>query len=298
MGKRSGKWNRVSASKPCPVCGSPDWCGVSEDGKVARCMRQASAKESPDANGTPGYIHDLDENLPRYVPDRPQREVKKLTTDELTKLAKGMYEHSHADARRREVARLLGVSVAALESLKVGYGCDRNGREYSSWPARDHRGTVVGIVRRYDDGSKKSYPGGSTGLFYGREWRDAGGPVLIVEGGSDTAAAITAGLSAIGRPSNTGGAERIRAMLGTVRAHSRRAIVIGEADSKPEKRGQMPGCPVDCEGCGVCWPGKAGAILVATQLGCQWVMVPEGSKDFRDALNKGMVWPGLIRAAC
>jgi hypothetical protein len=214
-----------------------------------------------------------------------------------------MFDDKRADARRRQVSAVLGVSVVSLELLKVGYGADRAG-EYSSWPARDWRGAIVGIVRRYDDGSKKSYPGGSTGLFYELEWHKRPGPVLIVEGGSDTAAAITAGLAAIGRPSNTGlgrdcGVRRMLQSTARARGTPRRAIVVGEADSKPEKRGtnpQMPHCTVDCGGCLHCFPGMAGAQMCAGQLGCPWVMPPEGCKDFRDAMNKGRLWPGLMQA--
>lgn len=37
-------WVRVKRNKPCPICGRPDWCSVSEDGTVVVCMRTESPK--------------------------------------------------------------------------------------------------------------------------------------------------------------------------------------------------------------------------------------------------------------
>jgi len=294
MARDSERWPEVTARNPCPICGGKTWCTIGP--RHINCHRAPSAKERETGAGL-SWLHPRDNAtaLPRV--EREKKETPKLTTAELTALARKMFDDKRADARRESVARSLGVSVASLTALRVGYGADRAG-EYSSWPARDWQGHIVGIVRRYDDGSKKSLKGGSTGLFYERDWLKRSGPVLIVEGGSDTAAAISLGLRAIGRPSNTGlGRDGgIKRMLSGARARTLRAIVIAEADSKPEKRGQAPGCPLDCQGCLTCFPGQAGAELVAKQLGCSWVLPPEGCKDFRDALNKGRLWPGLIQA--
>ena len=34
-------WVRVSRSSPCSICKEPDWCSVSADGALAKCMRVA-----------------------------------------------------------------------------------------------------------------------------------------------------------------------------------------------------------------------------------------------------------------
>jgi len=33
------KWIRVNKQRACPVCGKPDWCLISQDGKAAICAR-------------------------------------------------------------------------------------------------------------------------------------------------------------------------------------------------------------------------------------------------------------------
>src|SRR5215813_7942244 len=32
-------WVRVSRTSPCPICKEADWCSVSDDGALAKCMR-------------------------------------------------------------------------------------------------------------------------------------------------------------------------------------------------------------------------------------------------------------------
>lgn len=53
------KFKTVTTKKPCPVCGKPDWCGVTEDGALAICMRvsDGSLRES----GNNGFVHVLKE---------------------------------------------------------------------------------------------------------------------------------------------------------------------------------------------------------------------------------------------
>lgn len=276
----------------CPVCERADWCSVSDDGKVARCMRVESARESTGADGTLGWLHALETPMAVEV---PQEKVTKATLAEVKSVARSAYEHKLASAVRAKLAQELGVSVASLDSLRVGYGCDRSGAEWSSWPSRDGRGNVVGVSRRYSDGSKKTMPGHRCGVYYPLERKGLLGPVLIVEGGSDVAAALTVGLPAIGRPSNTGGADVIQTVLGEkVKA----AVVVGERDENPERRGTLQSCPVDCRGCLVCWPGLAGAKIVAKKLGCRFVLPPEGVKDFRECVRKGVAWWELVRCCC
>jgi len=48
---------RVSKSEPCPICNHPDWCSVSDDDKIAICMRVADGSVRETQNG--GFIHAL-----------------------------------------------------------------------------------------------------------------------------------------------------------------------------------------------------------------------------------------------
>src|SRR5690606_6224803 len=133
--------------------------------------------------------------------------------------------------------------------LGVGLGRDSLG-QYSSWPERDARHGTVGIVRRFADATKRHISGGARGLYVPLGWSRAKGPIFLPEGGSDTAAIIGIGLCAIGRPSNTGGVQRLVALLQNHR--NRQIIVLGENDRKPSRVGTTPQCPINCAGCAWC----------------------------------------------
>lgn len=70
-------------------------------------------------------------------------------------------------------------------------------------------------------------------------------PVVIVEGASDTAAILSLGLVAVGRPSATGGLSILAALV-----RGRKVVVFGENDEKPDGF----------------WPGKHGAEKTLTAL--------------------------------
>jgi hypothetical protein len=117
-------------------------------------------------------------------------------------------------------------------------------------------------------------------------------PLLLVEGMSDTAAAMTIGLQAIGRPSNTGGGPMLVALLR--RMHWQGPIVVlGENDWREPKMPKGMTHPADCKGCAFCWPGAYGAAQIAKIL---WdrlprprppilIRMPSQSKDLRQWVN-------------
>src|SRR5437879_4269411 len=57
------RMQRVSASKPCPICEKPDWCLRAEDGSAAICSRIESAKRCGEA----GWLHVLREPSQRAL---------------------------------------------------------------------------------------------------------------------------------------------------------------------------------------------------------------------------------------
>ena len=283
-------WSRVSRHEPCPVCGRQDYCTRTLDGTAVKCMRVKSAKQVIDKGGGVGWIHSLTNPLPPLPPPKPVV-VKADWTEE----CKAMFQHKKACQKRHEVAEKLSVSVKSLEMLRVGIGWDEwNGAEFSSWPSRDSAGRCIGYLRRYSDGSKRTNQGGSTGLFYTPGWLRNSGPLWIVEGGSDVAACESAGLAAIGRASNTYGGGWIRKMI-EGSSTKKRVFVVGERDEAPDRRGLTAGCPKDCDGCALCWPGLFGAKRVAAELSVSWVMVSKPYKDMRELLTSGGLWLDLMR---
>lgn len=176
-----------------------------------------------------------------------------------------------AGDQREELANLLGVKAAALEMLNVGW--DHKSQCWT-FPERNASGQIIGVCNRSLDGEKKRRAGGKAGLTYADNWDAGDHPVILVEGGSDTAALLGIGLPVVGRPSNRGGVDLLLELLGSV-PPSREIIVIAEQDQKPDGR----------------WPGRDGAISTAEQLSerldrrISWSLPPDHAKDSRAWLN-------------
>jgi len=184
-----------------------------------------------------------------------------------------------------ELARLFGVSATSLDALGVGWnGC--------CWaiPERSPSGMITDISMRAVDGAKWMVTGGRRGLVYADGFvRVSSHSILIVEGMSDTAAAMTLGLAAIGRPSNCTGGKMLAELL---RGWQGKIIVMGENDRREPK--PIPGFPhrAYCNGCQRCWPGQYGMMVVAKALRKTLIgrsvltrFPPKGAKDLRSWAN-------------
>lgn len=278
------EWIRVSRAAPCLACGKATWCTRSSDGRLAKCMRVAS--ERPASGDGGGWIHKVNgEPMNVTLPKKPER-----TEKDWTMLAQKCFEDGTDE--RVELALQLGVSIGSLERLKIGRGFDEFRRLwYSTWPELRPGGKVVGIIRRYRvsvsdaGGNKLTMQGSRHGLYLPLDWWCGKGPVVVPEGGSDTAALLTIGLSAIGRPSCVGG---VNMLIGALRDCDRPIIILGERDRKPERVGTNKQCSAKCEGCSWCWPGRAGAKVTSERLKeatgrrIIWRLPPDGAKDARD----------------
>jgi hypothetical protein len=138
------------------------------------------------------------------------------------------------------------------------------------WTFPESNGRIIGISRRYRDGTKKAEQGGARGLTIPEGWQQREGPVFCPEGPSDVLALTAMGLAAIGRPSNTGGVEQLAELLKFVPTATP-IVILGELDPKQDGK----------------WPGRDGAIKVATDLAAKldrrvsWALPPEEAKDVR-----------------
>ncbi len=169
--------------------------------------------------------------------------------------------------RSQELASALNLPERALAELEVGWLPEG---ECWTFPERDGRGNVCGILRRFRDGRKMAMPGGKRGLIIPPGWRDRDGPLFLVEGPSDAAALTAMGQPVIGRPSNRGGVDELAELLADL-PPDREVIVLGEIDAND--KGQ--------------WPGREGMEETAARLQSRLkrpvaMALPPGKKDVRD----------------
>jgi hypothetical protein len=183
----SAKWNRASATMPCPLCERERtcvWLGPADRPEVVVCFRKQSAVQAQ--NGL-GWVHVFEDH--RQPGSRPKVRGKIVPSfDPAT------FEALHRDCRDAldpedviSLADELGISSRSLDLLELGaYGPG----EVFTFPMRDGRDRVVGLRTRCPwSGAKRSISDSRSGLFFVPSLEMTGRHVLICEGPSDTAAA-------------------------------------------------------------------------------------------------------------
>ncbi len=258
------KWVRVSRQAPCAICKKPDWCTFTDDGALACCMRMAGARKA--RNG--GWVYRIGEDAeaPQRPPLPPSCDRKLLNC--------GAY---HAALRRkwdwRDVDGLsldLGVDMDALETLQPAF--DPLNQAFA-FPMRDGDGGVCGIRLRDFEGRKWAVRGSHEGLFYD-PGLVIGDDLVVCEGPTDTAAALTLGLRAVGRPSCAGGVAALAVLVRRLRI--REVIIVADRDA-PHRRPD-----------GSAWyPGRDGAEVFAHAIKRMWRLILPPAKDLRAWLHAG-----------
>lgn len=252
-------WVRVSKSFKCGICGKDNWCTWSPTLRGFCCMRVDS--KQPMRNG--GYFHrDLSEArpLPKPDPEKPKIDAAALMRD---------WAESTPDHWIRQHASQLKVSPLSLMSLGIVWA-----RPHHAWgfPMFNGNGLMVGIRLRTAAGRKWSVTGGHDGVFLCTEPPQY--TAYIVEGPTDSAAAITLGLFPIGRPNCRSAIAHTQVTINRLRI--KRCVVLRDNDVPgldPKRPYEQPGCD--------------GAIALAREL-----QVPVGSmvlptKDLRKFLEWG-----------
>jgi hypothetical protein len=104
------------------------------------------------------------------------------------------YQNSVQGPSLASFASNLGVTEASLLNLGVG-------RKSGAWtfPMWSARGVLIGIRLRHDGGGKLCVKGSKLGLFIPTRVIDSP-DLLITEGETDAAAALSVGLNVVGRP--------------------------------------------------------------------------------------------------
>jgi hypothetical protein len=280
------KWRTVTKRSPCTACGKPDWCAWTPDGERLKCERTVEVPAGMELveprDGGALFRFPRQAGGPRTTRSRARATSPPTGIDwqnESTRLQAKL-----SAERRAKLAHELGVARSALEAIRIGWAEREDLHRYRAggegwsddypagafaFPERDGRGRVVGLSFRTLDGRKgapHSDTGARRGLVVPTTLATTSDLVLLVEGATDVAAAVSLGLAAVGRPSNAGGVDDLAQLL-----RGLDVLVVGERDQKAS--GQ--------------WPGRDGAAGVATRLGTEWqkavdwVLPPDNAKDVR-----------------
>lgn len=242
-------WQRVTKKAPCPICNHGDWCTVGATGTC--CMRVESSH--PLKNG--GWLH-AHSSGPK-VPLPKKSKLPAVPSINSTKLILQWAEET-PETGLQTLAGSLGVSEDSLASLNAVWA-----KQHRAWafPMRDGYGNPVGIRLRADDGRKWAVTGSRQGIFIPAS--DPQPVAYICEGPTDTAAALTLGFFAMGRPScNCGGIDLRTAcrQLGV-----RRVVLVADNDQ----------------------PGQQGAVRVGQDIGLPRLIWTPPTKDIREFLKAG-----------
>jgi hypothetical protein len=204
-----------------------------------------------------GFLHKLGEPLP--LPPPPSRK-RKAPPPDFTKLWVDALEDTRPEWLV-DHAEELGVAAAALVALGAAWYAPAKAWAFPMW-----QGDVCcGIRLRATDGRKWAVDGSKAGIFVA----DVEGDTLMVcEGPTDTAAALTLGYAAVGRPSCLGQEDLVKAY-----ARAFRNIVIMADNDAPKADGRLP--------------GQEGAERLAKALGRPCRMVKPMQKDIRAWLRAG-----------
>jgi len=253
-------WHNASKSEPCPVCHKTDWCTMSNDGAVCVCRRVESPH--PCKSGM-GWIHRLTEE--RIVWREPPKVERQEATPDFQKMHDGFDGHP---IMQDGLSFGLGLEAESFAALDVRYNAEN---ECMSFPMRDHTGRITGLrYRHLTSGKKWSAKGSKDGLFYDPRSiltaETAPDSIVVTEGPTDTAAALSLGLDAIGRSSCMTGAKILREIVMARRI--RRITIFADGDR----------------------PGMDGARRLARELSApaRIVLPPPGIKDLREWYNKGL----------
>lgn len=250
---------RVTKQDPCPICKKPDWCEITADGRGAICMRVESQKKT--RNG--GWWHWLKDFVPpeRLLLSRKTHDALKRSPAELSSMLERWAGNTTEEMRRR-LANTLGVSVASISDMGAVYA-----DVHAAWafPMRRFNGDLAGIRLRAYTGKKWAVSGSCDGLFMGVDGNTPtnSDTLFVCEGPTDTAAAITIKLCAVGRPSCRGA--RLEVKLVAHRWRVRRVCVIADQDK----------------------PGQEGGIDLCRRIGLAAAMIVPPVKDMREWVRQG-----------
>ncbi len=271
------KWQRVTKSHPCPVCGKHDWCmltGPPGSPTAAICGRVESGKRC--GRDDAGWLHRIRDDDTWQPQRRRTINIAAPATmrPEFAVLAQRCVGAIQPEALKR-LAGGLGLSVKSMQRLQVGWSAEHRAFTFPMCGASDN---VLGIRLRRPSGYKFAVTGGNEGLFVPSDLPQDG-LLLVCEGPTDTSAMLDLGFAAVGRPSCTGG---IRLLVELVQRRPAAHVVI-VSDNDAHGRGQRGA-------------DNLAVVLAAYSHSVCVIAPPVGAKDAREWKRSGATH-GDIQAA-
>ncbi|TWT56528.1 primase-helicase zinc-binding domain-containing protein [Allorhodopirellula solitaria] len=136
--------------------------------------------------------------MARYLRDHVDEILEELPDDRSLASISVDFRAAMTEGKWREFSKLLDLPIETLERIGVGWS-QRHGA--ITWPMTDEYGRVVGIGLLYlSNGKETSLVGEFDGMIMPTGVRAPVHRLYIAEGGIDTAALLSLGISVIGRP--------------------------------------------------------------------------------------------------
>lgn len=247
-------WHPVTRNNPCLVCNKSKagYCMFSDNGEFL-CMRVESRRPIKLKSGEVGWIHFPDGSVPKPVipKERPPPVIN------VGKLMRQWHEETDS-AAIEQLADELGVRPFALHQLGCVWAEDHRAWAF---PMSDGYGNLTGIRLRTDDGHKFAVRGSHQGVFLPISPSEE--LALVCEGPTDTAAALSLGFYAVGRPSCSGGMADIVTAFRRLKVS--RAVIVADSDEV----------------------GSRGAAMLQKQLPMPSALIVLPAKDLRKFVELG-----------
>jgi len=217
-------FQRATKEHRCPVCGKPDYCKFGD--RAVLCFRVESEhpNTSTDEGGCWHYYTDSSFVKLRPMP-KQQPKPKALFSAEILRAWTNGVEASELIGRIEHFAERIGVLPHSLMDLGATWSPLHNAWAF---PMRDAVGNMIGIRLRNYEGKKWAVSGSRSGLLY-NVCHHGDATAYICEGPTDTAAAITLGLFAIGKPSCNACNDMVLDLLR--RLKPKRTVIVSDVDS-------------------------------------------------------------------
>ena len=222
----------MSRTNKCPVCGKPDWCLISQDGSATICQRVPSEKRVGDA----GWLHRHGELFIAPTPPPVELEIPDTAPPGWSEAVVDCH-NCMGEYQWRFLSQQTGCDIKSLKCIQAGWSAVR---QAYTFPMRNGRREVCGVRLRFPNGRKSSVKGSKNGIFMQETSDFKCKRIYICEGPTDTAALISIGVVAVGRPSCNAGTKYLAELL----PFGPELVVVADKDK----------------------PGREGAKLIATNL--------------------------------